>query len=90
MYLCSGIKQVVNVTNQTNRRLGMLMQNVFHSDPLIKQQTQGVKCLRNSLKPKAGLSQVSLGTFHHSLTPSYFQDNGIFSNRRRVQVGKDL
>lgn len=45
MYLCSGIKQVVNVINQTNRRLGMLMQNVSHSGPLIKQETQGVKYL---------------------------------------------
>lgn len=45
MYLCSGIKWVVNVINQTNRRLGKLMQIFFHSDPLIKQETQGVKYL---------------------------------------------
>lgn len=45
MYLCSGIRRVVNVVNQTNRRLGVLMQDVSHSDPLIKQESQGVKYL---------------------------------------------
>lgn len=68
MYLCSGIKQVVNVINQTNRKLGMLMQNVFHSEPLIKQEAQGVKYLMEFTEVKGWSARFPwVGSTAHSL-----------------------
>lgn len=86
MYLCSGIKQIVNVINQTvtpNRRLYTLMQHISHSYLLIKQETQDTILLMWFTKvwSFSGLSPLgSVFMFHPWFTPSYFQDNGIVSN----------